>query len=342
MRTWEKRFKPYLDSSHWPPYVGEEYIPDVTIMNKRRGRRKRKRLRNDMDLSQQSSTPATSPSDPHPLDWDERYVTHVRSAGLLALARIVINGLPRIDGSTLTALVDQWRPETHTFHLSSGEMAITLQDVGMILCLPVEGLLVTGDMNSTGWRDRVGEWLGVRPEDPPCGLEGQPAICGACVMAAHALQRVPVERRCCHSAALRIGVDLASSRLLPLPRQYQQHYLLDLLADFGRFHDGSAEGNLGDCAYLLQIWMWERFPVGRPTRAASYSHATTEGVARQSCHAGVNDVTGLGRGSSSPFWHRFWNIDDCGVAVRFCHALNGGVTRQFCHADVSGLTGLSR
>ena len=53
IQTWEKRFEPYLDPSHWPPYVGEEYIPDVNMMNKLRGRRKRKRLRNDMDRAQQ-------------------------------------------------------------------------------------------------------------------------------------------------------------------------------------------------------------------------------------------------------------------------------------------------
>ncbi|TVU13990.1 hypothetical protein EJB05_37431, partial [Eragrostis curvula] len=27
-----------------------------------------------------------------------------------------------------------------------------------------------------------------------------------------------------------------------------------------------ASPTLGGCAYLLQIWMWERFPVGRPDR----------------------------------------------------------------------------
>ena len=26
------------------------------------------------------------------------------------------------------------------------------------------------------------------------------------------------------------------------------------------------DSNLGRCAYLLQIWIWERFPVGRPYR----------------------------------------------------------------------------
>ena len=193
-----------------------------------------------------AGTPATSPSDPHPLDWDERYAPDVRSAGLLALARIVVNGLPRMDGSALTALVDRWRPETHTFHLPSGEMTITLQDVGMILGLPVGGEPVTGDVNSAGWRDRVGEWLGVRPEDPPCGLERQQAICGACVMAARTLQCVPTERRCRHSGALRTGVDVASSWLLPLPGRYRQCCLLDLLADFGRFHDGR-DLQLGFC-----------------------------------------------------------------------------------------------
>jgi hypothetical protein len=28
----------------------------------------------------------------------------------------------------------------------------------------------------------------------------------------------------------------------------------------------SSNGNLGGCSYLLQVWIWERFPVGRPTK----------------------------------------------------------------------------
>ena len=83
-------------------------------------------------------------------------------------------------------------------------------------------------------------------EGPPCGVERQQAICGACIMATRALQRVPAERRCGHSGALRTGVDVASSWLLPLPRRYRQRCLLDLLADFSRFHDGR-DLQLGFC-----------------------------------------------------------------------------------------------
>jgi hypothetical protein len=47
----------------------------------------------------------------------------------------------QLDRSLLAALVDRWRPETHThtFHLPCGEMAPTLQDVSYLLGLPIAG-----------------------------------------------------------------------------------------------------------------------------------------------------------------------------------------------------------
>ncbi|KAK1670646.1 hypothetical protein QYE76_058805 [Lolium multiflorum] len=44
-----------------------------------------------------------------------------------------------MNGAALTALVDRWRPETHTFHFRAGEMTPTLQDVSMIIGLPIQG-----------------------------------------------------------------------------------------------------------------------------------------------------------------------------------------------------------
>ena len=43
------------------------------------------------------------------------------------------------DRSLISALVDRWRPKTHTFHMPFGEMAVTLQDVSMLTGLPISG-----------------------------------------------------------------------------------------------------------------------------------------------------------------------------------------------------------
>ena len=47
--------------------------------------------------------------------------------------------VPRVESSLLSALVDRWRPETHTFHMPFGEITVTLKDVAMITGLPIRG-----------------------------------------------------------------------------------------------------------------------------------------------------------------------------------------------------------
>nr|XP_016513379.1 PREDICTED: serine/threonine-protein phosphatase 7 long form homolog [Nicotiana tabacum] len=53
--------------------------------------------------------------------------------------RIVEIGRLQLDWSLITALIEWWRPETHTLHLPIGEATITLQDVEVMYGLPVDG-----------------------------------------------------------------------------------------------------------------------------------------------------------------------------------------------------------
>ena len=49
-----------------------------------------------------------------------------------------------VDHALITALVERWHPKTHTFHLPHGEMGINLQNIEVMLRIPVDGLLFTG------------------------------------------------------------------------------------------------------------------------------------------------------------------------------------------------------
>ncbi|CAL5075095.1 unnamed protein product [Urochloa decumbens] len=229
-----------------------------------------------------------------PLAWDERYANYIRRTGFLPLARIVTHeeGIAMIDNAALTALVDRWRPETHSFHLNAGEMTVTLEDVAMILGLPIDGKAVTGNIAPNGWKDRVEALVGQWPPDVPEGTKDRRTTSvSAGWLAEH------------------FGHQPPPGAAEDLVERYARAWLWHMLAGF-LFPDGSGNtvswmwldaisedwellrdyswgsamlawlyrqlceacrrtadnSNLGGCALLLQIWMWERIPVARPNR----------------------------------------------------------------------------
>ena len=92
------------------------------------------------------------------LQVDDRVLEVVELAGLSYIHRLLGGGL-ELNRALLTALVEKWRPETHTFHLTVGEAMITLQDVAVIMGLSIEGQAVIGH-GEGNWPALVHELLG--------------------------------------------------------------------------------------------------------------------------------------------------------------------------------------
>lgn len=90
---------------------------------------------------------------------DPRIIPYLRQSGFWGVAQV---GFIQLNWHLVTALVERWRPETHTFHMPDGECTITLQDVAVQLGLPVDGRPVTGS-SQYNWEQVCEDFLGVRP-----------------------------------------------------------------------------------------------------------------------------------------------------------------------------------
>ncbi|RYR75496.1 hypothetical protein Ahy_A01g000043 isoform C [Arachis hypogaea] len=73
----------------------------------------------------------------------DRIIPYLEKAGLYYLARLNTRWF-WLDEPLVSALIERWRPEMHTFYMPFGECIITLQDVAYQLRLPVDGLPVSG------------------------------------------------------------------------------------------------------------------------------------------------------------------------------------------------------
>ncbi|XP_028206329.1 serine/threonine-protein phosphatase 7 long form homolog [Glycine soja] len=91
----------------------------------------------------------------------EEIVPLLRQCGFYWIMKM---GYLKINAALITAFIERWRPETHTFHLRCGEATITLQDVSVLLGLRTNGAPLIGSTNLV-WADLCEELLGVRPQE---------------------------------------------------------------------------------------------------------------------------------------------------------------------------------
>ncbi|XP_020963352.1 protein MAIN-LIKE 2-like [Arachis ipaensis] len=83
------------------------------------------------------------------VDAEEESENMVVVEGFTVYRKCDIVGFTDVDSAMINALIERWRPETHTFHFSVGECAVTLEDVVIILGPPTNGLPVTGPTMSS-------------------------------------------------------------------------------------------------------------------------------------------------------------------------------------------------
>ncbi|KAI5016365.1 hypothetical protein ZWY2020_006216 [Hordeum vulgare] len=100
------------------------------------------------------------------MQYDERYTPYIDMTGLHPFIQLVSRSTPNLNAAAITALIDRWRPETHSFHLRTGEMTVTLQDVSMITALPIEGKPLCMSTDSEGWRQQMEALIGMSPPEP--------------------------------------------------------------------------------------------------------------------------------------------------------------------------------
>nr|XP_016453919.1 PREDICTED: uncharacterized protein LOC107778220 [Nicotiana tabacum] len=149
----------------------------------------------------------------------------------------------QFDWALITAMIERWRPETHTFHLHIGEATITLKDVEVLYGLPIDG---------------IHRLAGFQPVKPT-------ALSGA-----SRLQLTPVRQ---HQVALHeeITDDSPPEDINSLQFLHHLEWLNDLpgynwggavIAYLYRQLCRSSMGTVRDIVGfipLLQVWTWEEF-----------------------------------------------------------------------------------
>ncbi|KAL9686502.1 hypothetical protein QQ045_023962 [Rhodiola kirilowii] len=113
---------------------------DNLVLHQQTGHRSEAIWKPDLDIKGNANEPLKIHKG-GALPLDHRIRHYVVAAGFYPWIQICD---VKTDPSLLTAVIERWRPETHTFNFNEGEATITLQDGSLLTGLPVEGEPVTG------------------------------------------------------------------------------------------------------------------------------------------------------------------------------------------------------
>lgn len=220
-----------------------------------------------------------------------RVVAYIERAGFGGILRLQFN---QLDWHLITALVERWRPETHTFHMPHGEVTVTLQDIEIQFGLAIDGDVVTGRTNEN-WRNICVELLGRAPENNNDFKGGRLSLVWLSrtfgPLPDYADELMVMQYARAYILQLFGGILFTDKSGIFVPLMF-----LPLLRDFdiaGRYSWGSASlawlyrqlciaadqqaDMMGGCLILLQIWAWDRFPHIAPLRRHHLLHDGIDG-----------------------------------------------------------------
>ncbi|XP_042046076.1 protein MAIN-LIKE 2-like [Salvia splendens] len=200
----------------------------------------------------------------------------------------------KVDNELITALVERWRPETHTFHLPVGETTVTLEDVQALWGLRADGRVFTGrdhHVGYTDWPSKCRYLLGWIPDTQSGTKQG-----GVLMTALINQTRIPlgadlptyvyIQRARIHALILLGGLILPDTtgckvhfmwlNAFEEPDEvhniswgsvalsYLYHYMWEASMDKRK--------ELGGPMMLLQLWAWERMPTLRSSFVVELVH----------------------------------------------------------------------
>ncbi|XP_016194937.1 protein MAIN-LIKE 1-like [Arachis ipaensis] len=173
------------------------------------------------------------------------------------------------DNPLISALVERWRPETHTFHFPWGECTITLEDVAMQLGLPVDGQPVSGEIpvghvRTTKFNIKL-KWLRTRLQQMPLDLEDNGLMQYARCYILYLLGGVLLPDKANNTVHVRYLPLLADYDAI-CTYSWGSAVLCWLYRAMCLAIDYSVEGMAG-CHTLLMSWIYYRLPFLAPNMA---------------------------------------------------------------------------